>query len=354
MIQSISIEEALGTSISAPILDIRSPKEYAKGHIPASYSLPLFSDDERALVGTTYHREGRQAAILQGFDLTGPKWSGYIRRALELAPGKKVLLHCWRGGMRSEAMAWALSLYGFEVYVIKGGYKAFRRWAHRLFERPLHLIVLAGKTGSDKTGVLYRLADKKEQIIDLEALACHQGSAYGSMGYLIQPTQEQFENNLAWVIKDLDPAQRTWIEDESMTIGRCAIAAGLWHQLLQAPAIELEVPVDLRIALLHGQYGVLDKGFLEEATLKIKKRLGPDQTNAAIADIQKGEMRSFISRVLSYYDKAYYKSRKPAENKPWTDVLALTASDIKKGEVAELLIELAGKNITAQAVAGST
>lgn len=345
MIHTITFDKAIGGEINAPLLDIRSPAEYAKGHIPGALSLPLFSDDQRAVVGTTYNHQGRQAAILKGFDITGPKWSGYIKKALELAPDQKVILHCWRGGMRSEAMAWALSLYGFEVYVIKGGYKAFRRWAHALFSQPLNLVVLSGKTGSNKTGILQALA-RRQQVLDLEALACHQGSAYGSMGRLIQPTQEQFENNLAWQLKDLDCSKTVWIEDESITIGRCAVPGGLWTQLCAAPAVELEVPLEARVDILNSQYGVLDKAFLTEATLKIKKRLGPDQTRAATEDIQSGNMRAFIRRVLTYYDKAYVKSRKPGTAKSWVTALSVTDPADVTG-AADLLIQMVAQRSAA-------
>lgn len=341
MIHSITIEKCLQSdgSLQVPILDIRSPGEFTKGHIPGALSLPLFDDVERAQVGTTYHQKGRQKAILQGFEITGPKWAGYIKKALEIAPDQKVILHCWRGGMRSEAMAWALSLYGFDVYLVKGGYKAFRRWVHASFNQSLELIVLSGKTGANKTGILHQLKKGGEQVLDLEALACHQGSAFGSMGYLVQPSQEQFENNLAWVLRDLNPAKRTWIEDESVTIGSCAIPGGLWRQLCTAPEITLDVPLDTRVETLHGQYGVLDSSFLEAATLKIKKRLGPDQTRAAIAAIQEGDMREFIRRVLAYYDKAYAKSRKPASSKKWATVLAVR--DFDPAQISAELCQLA-------------
>lgn len=307
-----------------PVLDIRSPKEFAKGHLPGAISFPLFTDEQRALVGTTYHNEGRQAAILQGFDITGPKWSGFIKAALEIAPDQKVIVHCWRGGMRSEAMAWALNLYGFQVFVIKGGYKSFRRWCHRLFSQGLNLWVLSGKTGANKTGVLRHMADQGNQVLDLEALACHQGSAYGSMGTFVQPSQEQFENNLALALNRLLPDQPIWVEDESITIGRVAIPRPLWLQLCMAPVVELDVPVESRMDVLYPQYGVLDQQFLAEATLKIKKRLGPDQTAAAITDIRNGEMRSFIRRVLTYYDKAYQKSKIPIEQRKWSAVVSVT------------------------------
>ena len=343
MIHTVTIDNVLRSAAlkAVPIIDIRSPKEYTKGHIPGAVSLPLFDDVERSIIGTTYHKVGKQAAILQGFEIAGPKWSEIIKAAKIISPELKVVLHCWRGGMRSEAVAWALNLYGFEVYLIKGGYKSFRRWAHNVFEGPLQLVVLAGKTGSNKTGLLSDLGQRGEQIIDLEALACHQGSAYGSKGFLVQPSQESFENQLAWHISNLDTSKRIWIEDESITIGKLAIPTALWQQLLVAPEIELKQPLSKRLALLDNEYGILDKQFLEEATLKIKKRLGLELTREAITAIHAGEMQSFISIVLKYYDKAYAKSRKDPQLKPWVDKLDL--SDASQ-EPAIAVIQLAEKN----------
>ena len=121
---------------------MRTPAEFIQGHVPTAHNIPLFSNEERVEVGTTYKQQGRESAILLGFDLTGPKWSGFIKQALEIAPDKKIIVHCWRGGMRSSAMAWALDLYGFEVYLLEGGYKAYRRWGLDYFSTPCQFMIL--------------------------------------------------------------------------------------------------------------------------------------------------------------------------------------------------------------------
>jgi len=180
MTRSITIEDLTTVPPGIVVADVRTPAEFAHGHIPGAVNLPLFSNDERVTVGTTYKKEGREAAILLGFDLTGSKWSNYIRQALQLAPDKRIALHCWRGGMRSAAMAWALDIYGFEVYLIRGGYRSFRHWVLRQWKRPWPLSVIGGMTGSGKTRVLTRLRESGEQTIDLEELAQHCGSTYFS------------------------------------------------------------------------------------------------------------------------------------------------------------------------------
>jgi tRNA 2-selenouridine synthase len=305
MTRQISITEFLQLSTPVALIDVRTPAEFEKGHIPDAFNVPLFTNEERVKVGTTYKQVGREQAILLGFDLTGPKWSGFIKSALEIAPDKKIAVHCWRGGMRSGAMAWALDLYGFEVLVIKGGYKNYRRWAHQQFERQFLLFILGGMTGSGKTKILHELKETGEQVIDLEDLAQHQGSSYGSMNKLVQPTQEQFENSLAYQLKSIDTAHRAWVEDESITIGKCAIPNAFWHQMRNAILIDLKIDTELRVAALTEEYGHLDKEFLIKCTERIHKRLGPEQTKFAVAAIKENRMADFIRLVLVYYDKTY-------------------------------------------------
>jgi tRNA 2-selenouridine synthase len=307
MTRPITIEELMALPAAIPVADVRTPAEFAHGHIPGAVNLPLFSNEERIRVGTTYKQQGREAAILLGFDLIGPKWSGFIRQAQEIAPEKKIALHCWRGGMRSAAMAWALDLYGFEVCTIRGGYKTYRHWVLRQYQRPYALSVIGGMTGSGKTRVLARLREAGEQTIDLEDLARHRGSAYGSLNRLIQPTQEQFENNLAIQLAKMDLQRPVWIEDENQNIGKCLLPKPLWTRLRNATLFDLQVPLEDRVTALLEEYGGLDKEFLVESTERIAKRLGTLQTKNAVTAIREDRMGDFIRQVLVYYDKTYWK-----------------------------------------------
>ncbi|WP_316836083.1 tRNA 2-selenouridine(34) synthase MnmH [Pedobacter nutrimenti] len=305
MVQQIAIGDFLRLHASMPLVDVRTPAEFLHGHIPDAFNIPLFTNEERVSVGTTYKQIGREQAILLGFDLTGNKWSGFIQEALKIAPEKKIAVHCWRGGMRSGAMAWALGLYGFEVYVIIGGYKSYRRWAHKQFEKEYNLKVLGGMTGSNKTNILHQLKSLNEQAIDLEDLAQHQGSSYGTMNHMVQPSQEQFENNFAFELSLLDIGKQIWVEDESLTIGKRCIPKPFWNQMRSSGLINLEVPLEQRIQKLALEYGKLDKDFLVECTERIRKRLGPEQTKQAIQAIQENRMEDFVGLVLVYYDKTY-------------------------------------------------
>jgi tRNA 2-selenouridine synthase len=224
---------------------------------------------------------------------------------LKIAPDKKILIHCWRGGMRSGAMAWALNLYGFEVYLLEGGYKRYRNWVLAQFKEKYPILILGGMTGSAKTKTLVKLKELGQQVIDLEDLAQHQGSSYGSMGYLIQPSQEHFENLLASQLIKTDKTKPLWLEDESLSIGKCFIPNPIFQQMRESVLLKLEIPFQERVNFLVQEYGKLNKEFLIESTTRIGKRLGPEQTRDSIAAINEDLMEVFIRLVLVYYDKTY-------------------------------------------------
>ncbi len=305
MITHLSIDDIFDLHKNVPIFDVRTSAEYEHAHIPNAINLPLFSNEDRIKIGTTYKQIGREEAILLGFELVGNKWADFIRFVKAQTDSKKIIVHCWRGGMRSASMAWALSFYGFDVFVIIGGYKAYRNYVLEYFNKPIKINLLGGLTGSGKTIILHQLKEKGEQIIDLEDLAQHQGSAFGSMDKLIQPSQEQFENNLNEILMKTDPEKICWIEDESITIGKRVIPLPFWQQMRNAKLIEIELDIEERINLLLTSYGQLPKDFLIESTLKIAKRLGPKLTQETIEAIENKEMALFIRNVLYYYDKTY-------------------------------------------------
>jgi tRNA 2-selenouridine synthase len=324
MTHKIRIHDWMTMADPPPVLDVRTPAEFGHGYVPGATNMPLFSDWERVQVGTTYKQVGREAAILLGFELTGTKWPGFIRQALEIAPQKRVAVHCWRGGMRSGAIAWALDLYGFEVYLVEGGYKAYRRWVQRQFEVIRDLRVIGGMTGSGKTRILHALQAKGEQMVDLEDLAQHQGSAYGTLNRLIQPSQEQFENNLAEVLYRMDDSRRIWVEDENMAIGKCLVPRLFWDRMQAAVLFDLQVPAEIRVAALVQEYGHLDKEFLISSTQRIRKRLGTERAKNAIAAIVEDNMAEFIRLVLVYYDKMY---RRGVNGRIGTAIFVVTVKD---------------------------
>lgn len=290
---------------NSPILDVRSPSEFAQAHIPNAISFPLFTDEERSQVGICYKHEGRDAAVELGFAIAGSKFAGFIAQAREIAPDRRVRLHCWRGGMRSGAVAWVLGMAGFEVTTLKGGYKAFRHWAVCQNERPLRVITLGGMTGTGKTKILAALAAEGEQVLDLEAIANHRGSSYGSLGLPPQPSTEQFENLIAMQWAKFDRDRPVWIEAESRGIGRCRVPIGIFNQMKQAPILQIVRPRSERLALLVEIYGSADIEELVTATDRIRKHLGGLRTQHAIDLLRQNKLAEAFDIVLDYYDKTY-------------------------------------------------
>jgi len=287
------------------LLDVRSETEFSRGHIPHAFNLPLLNDEHRAIVGTMYKKEGREAAVLSGFDLAGKKFGDFVRTAHEHSRNKEVMIYCWRGGMRSNIMAWVLGLAGFRTTLLKGGYKTFRNWALHQLTIPKKIIVVGGRTGSGKTEALRALKEKNEQVIDLEALAHHKGSAFGALGEKPQPRTEHFENLLAWEWSKMKDSKTVWLENESITIGSVKIPDPVFEMMRNAPVIELKAGVHYRIKRILDVYGDFPAELLEESTWKLKKRLGEPRTRQAVEFLRSGDKEKWIEEILYYYDKTY-------------------------------------------------
>ncbi|WKZ67441.1 MAG: tRNA 2-selenouridine(34) synthase MnmH [Flavobacteriales bacterium] len=304
--------KALGTTDylgrSTPIIDVRSPQEFAQGHIPGAHSLPLFTDEERAIVGTLYKQKGRDAAVLEGLRAAGPKLAGMVSQARAIAPDGHIRVHCWRGGERSASVAWLLDKAGFpEVITLNGGYKAFRNHVLASFGDPPALRVLGGYTGTGKTETLAHLRALGEQVIDLEALAHHKGSSFGALGELPQPTSEHFENLLWDARRGMDPARTVWVEDESLMIGRCRIPQPFFDAMRSALLLFAEMPQEERAERLVAGYGSYPAEALAEAVKRIERRMGPQHCKEALAALRNGDLRTVAILTLTYYDKAYLR-----------------------------------------------
>lgn len=297
------------------MLDVRCPAEYAHAHIPGAISFSLFSDQERAIVGTLYKQTGRQEAVKAGLEIFGPKMLSFVEQADAIATKyktKKLLVHCWRGGMRSGAIAWLLQLYGFEIYTLNGGYKSFRKWCQQQFSTPWPLKVLGGYTCSGKTDILYTLANNGETIIDLEKIAHHKGSAFGALGEAPQPTQEMFENKLSMQLWNAYTIQNTkpkciWIEDESQRIGNVNLPIEFFNQKQNSPLFFLEIPFETRLKYCIANYGNFEKDELLNAIHRISKRLGGLETKNAVAALYDNDFETCFTLLLKYYDKWYLK-----------------------------------------------
>ncbi len=286
------------------MLDVRSPKEYDLGHIPSALSFPLFSNEERAVVGTLYKQEGRHPAFKKGLEIIGPKMVDFIEKAEDLK-SDKLALYCWRGGMRSDSMAWLLECYDLETILLEGGYKAFRHQVLSFFDQKLPLRVITGYTGSQKTKLLHFLKEKGEQVVDLEGLAGHQGSSFGNKKSNGQPTTEHFQNLLFEQFRQYDLNRPIWIEDEDIRLGTVNMMNNLFRQINSSPHFFVEVEKAERAEFLVDDYGRLTKQQLISATRAIRKRLGFDRADQAIAHIEAGELKEAAEIILYYYDSRY-------------------------------------------------
>lgn len=339
----ISVAQILEARKSRTVIDVRTPAEFAQGHIPGAVNLPLFSNEERAVVGTIYKQQNPELAMLKGLEYAGAKMRWYVEEAQRLAKGKEIALHCWRGGKRSESIAWLLGQAGFDVMTLKGGYKNYRNYIHAyLAEQTAPLLILGGYTGSGKTQILHELAKQGEQIIDLEALAHHKGSAFGALGESEQPTVEQFENDLFEAYFKLDQTRRIWLEDESKAIGKVYITDGFWQQMLHATHIKLEIPLHERIHHLVNIYANYPKEGLIESFEKIKKRLGGLHLNQALEALESNDFAEAARIALIYYDKTYEHC---LQNKTEATIYPFKVETFHPGKIAADLMEYANKDI---------
>lgn len=323
---SLTIEDFF--QATGPILDVRSPGEYEHGHIPGAVQFPLFSDEERAQVGSCYKEQGRDAAVELGFDLAGPKCGPFVRAAKQLAPDRHLRVHCWRGGMRSGGMGWILEMAGFNVKVLEGGYKAYRRWVKQVLTAPKPLIVLGGMTGTSKTQILHELVALGEPVLDLEALANHRGSSFGALMLPPQPSTEHYENLMAEQWARLGTDRPIWVEAESRRVGTCRIPDELFLQMEAAPTMEVLRSLDERLDLLVEIYGEADRQQLLKATTRIRKRLGGQRTQAAVRAIEAGDLRTACTIILDYYDRTYrYDLERRNKTIPQVDLVGLSPAE---------------------------
>ena len=315
MIRKTGIKNFLSVVQECLLVDVRSPVEFNSGHIPESLNIPLFTDDERAVVGTLYQKQGREKAILKGMDFSIPKISYFIETLKLHMTGKGLAIHCWRGGMRSEKMAEVFNNAGYDVSILEGGYKAYRRFVRESFTKNARVIVLGGYTGCGKTEILGALSQLGEQVVDLEHLASHKGSVFGALGQGSQPTNEQFENNLYRVWVGMDFRKRIWMEDESRSIGRVALPPPVFDMISSGRMVQVVLDRKKRISRLVSEYAGFDRELLAEALFRIREGLGGTRYKQALEALGQSDFGGGAEFALEYYDKAYQKAIEKRQNK---------------------------------------
>lgn len=320
---------------AVPIIDVRSPCEFARGHIPGASLVPLFSDESRASVGTRYKQSGKEAAVKLGLSLVAPHLAELIAQCEHLSPSKILRIYCARGGMRSGSFAQMLHMLGYTVYVLTGGYKAYRAYVQSVFARPYRLTIISGKTGSGKTAIIHELELHNAQCIDLEGLARHKGSVFGALGEGAQPSQQIFENNLAAILSRFDITQKIWIEDESIKIGTLSIPSAFYQTMRNAPVIYLDVPRVLRITYLRSTYEHFGYALLGDCVQRLEKHLGNQRARDILERITRADPEA-LTLLLEYYDTLYERGllRHPRS------IQTIKIRETDFGATAKILLEI--------------
>jgi len=330
-------------SFQGPLIDVRSPGEYYKGHMPNSINIPLFDNDERSIIGTIYKKEGRKKAVIEGLKFFEKKLEYLLDNLFTNINSYKmhtkknnkeafVRIYCSRGGMRSQSIAWLLEKYKYNPVTLNGGYKIYRRSVLDSFSKKWNIIIIGGKTGTGKTKLLSLLEKYKYQIIDLEGLACHRGSTFGGLGMKEQPSNEQFENQIAEKLNSFKSINNIFVEAESANIGKCKIPHEFFNQMKTSRRIEILRSESNRLDELIDTYSVFKKEELQESVLRIKKRLGPERTKTALESINNEKWDLVCRSVLDYYDKCYEYEKIGKEN--------ITFLDLTNKKYDEKILEL--------------
>lgn len=312
-VSALEVADFLIKSKHDLIIDVRAPIEFFKGHVPNAINIPLFEDSERAEIGTLYKQQGKDTAVNRGLEIVSPKMTSFVNQVKTLSKNKKVFVYCFRGGMRSNSFAWLMNTSGLDAVIMKGGYKAFRNYVLDYFGHERKIILLGGKTGSGKTDILKKLNEQNLQIVDLENIAHHKGSAFGTINEQKQNPQQIFEHQLYHQLSELDSKKFIILEDESQTIGYNKIPIGLWQQMKQATIIKLEIPFELRVQKLVDDYTTVNTEALKSCVIKIAQQLGSLNTKLCLQYLEEKNLHDVARLSLLYYDKAYefsYKNKK--------------------------------------------
>lgn len=296
------------------IIDVRAPAEFAEDHLPGAVSIPVLDDEERARVGTIYKQVSPFTARKLGAALVARNAAAHLQGPLaDKTGGWRPLVYCWRGGQRSGSFAIILSQVGWRVETLVGGYKTWRGLVVReVYDTPVRapVVVLDGNTGSAKTEVLNLLPGFGVQVIDLEGLARHRGSLFGSVG--AQPSQKAFEGALAMALAGIDPNRPVVVEAESSKIGNCGLPSELWKAMVAAPRVTIAAPRAARAEYLARAYADLtvDSDRLAVTVGSLQRMHPREVIDAWQAQAGAGDFASLADSLMEqHYDPRYGKHR---------------------------------------------
>lgn len=289
-------------------IDVRSPIEFEHARIPGAINLPLFSNEERAIIGTLYKKMGHEIAFKKGLEFVNPKLEDFVHQAKKILSNQTAKIYCARGGMRSSSMEWLFNQFGIQTIRLKNGYKSFRQFVLNFNFDASKLYAITGLPGSGKTTILKKLQLENKQTIDLEKIACHRGSHFGAIPGLSQISNAQFENEIIFKWLSFDLSKPIYIEDESLTIGKCKIPELLFKKMKNSPLLLIEKSFEERVDQIMKDYSFIEKNHLIQSTKRISKQLGSQKTLEIIRLIEIGSLKNAIEMILKYYDSTYLYS----------------------------------------------
>ncbi len=324
-------------------VDVRTPLEYAEDHIPGAVNVPLLTDQERVEIGTLHKQSSPQEARRRGLELTAGRLPAIVEDIERAAQGRPIIVYCWRGGLRSRTVATVLELTGIPAHQMAGGYKSFRGLVASSFENfvpPGPLVVLHGLTGIGKTTFLGHLHESGATTIDLEGLACHRGSAFGSLGLSQELSQKRFETLLWDAFRRCPAGSPIFIEGESRRIGRLFLPGNLYDVMQGSIKIWNEASLETRVERLLAEYGRQEyRDMMADALVRIKKKLGGEQYTELAGYLERWELKLLTAGLINhYYDRLYYKVR------PWVEDYRLSLEDFGSAR-DELFTFLRGKGL---------
>lgn len=333
-------------------IDVRSPSEFKESHIPGALNIPLFTDEERERVGTIYKQKGQESARWLAMELVLPKVPNLLENIKrEINDGKKPIVYCWRGGMRSKSVATFADLAGIPVYRLTGGFKHYRQWViDHLNEEllPKRFVVLHGMTGVGKTTLLEILAKKGFPILDLEKCAGHRGSVFGGIGKPVHG-QKTFEALLVYELQKIKGLPYVFIEAESKRIGKVVQPDFLLEAKRKGIHIQLETLVNIRVERIYEEYvesfsqNPYFKQRVFEAITPISKRFPTKLKKEIDNNIEIENYKALISDLLTeYYDPRYQHKLEEYEG----DFYSINADDLDLA-VEQIIAFIAKKTVQA-------